>query len=96
MEILETGIRYDLFHNIKLNTHNQGRITLSADEAIDVAYAIVDSYELDYKILDDLQTAYEEDKEQYEEDIEEKNKREAYFEAMDRDYDDYIFEEMNN
>ena len=63
MEILETDIRYDLFHNIKLNTHNQGRITLTADEALDVAYAIVDSYGLSYDILDKLQDAYEEDKE---------------------------------
>jgi len=65
VEILNTKTRYDLFHNIKLNTHKQGEITLTADEALDVAYAIVDSYGLDYKILDKLQTAYEEDKGYY-------------------------------
>ena len=96
MEILDTDARYDLFHNIYLNTH-KGKVELTADEALDVAYAIVDSYRLDYKILDKLQDAYEKDKEAfYEEDVGERNKREAYFEAMDRDYDDYIFEEMND
>ena len=96
MEIKDTEIRYDLFHNIKLNTHLNGKITLTADEALDVAYAIVDSYGLDYEILDKLQDAYEKDKEEYKEDIEEKSKKEAYFEAMDRDYDDYIFENMED
>ena len=64
MEILDTDVKYDLFHNIYLNTH-KGKVELTADEAIDVAYAIVDSYCLDYKILDKLQTAYEEDKGEY-------------------------------
>lgn len=67
MELLETNTKYDLNHNIYLNTH-KGKVELTADEAIDVAYAIVDSYGLDYKILDGLQTAYEEEKEEYESD----------------------------
>ena len=62
MEILQTNTKYNLNHNIYLNTH-KGKIELTADEAIDIAYAIVDSYGLDYKILDDLQTAYYEEKE---------------------------------
>ena len=62
IKLLETNTKYDLNHNIYLNTH-KGKVELTADEAIDIAYAIVDSYGLDYKILDELQTAYEEDKE---------------------------------
>ena len=62
MELLDTDARYDLNHNIYLNTH-KGKVELTADEAIDVAYAIVDSYCLDYKILDELQNAYYEEKE---------------------------------
>lgn len=64
MEILGTDIKYDLFHNIFLNTH-KGKVELTPDEAIDIAYAIVDSYGLNYKILEPLQTAYEEEKEEY-------------------------------
>lgn len=63
MELLETNTKYDLFHNIYLNTH-KGKIELTPDEAIDVAYAIVDSYGLDYKMLDELQTAYEKEMEE--------------------------------
>lgn len=62
MELLDTDARYDLNHNIYLNTH-KGKVELTADEAIDVAYAIVDSYCLDYKILDELYNAYLEEKE---------------------------------
>lgn len=62
MELLDTDARYDLNHNIYLNTH-KGKVELTADEAIDVAYAIVDSYCLDYKILDELYDAYLEEKE---------------------------------
>lgn len=63
MEILETKVLYDLNHKIYLNTH-KGKVELTADEALDVAYALVDSYGLDYKILDPLQTAYEEEMEE--------------------------------
>lgn len=62
MELLDTDARYDLNHNIYLNTH-KGKVELTADEAIDVAYAIVDSYCLNYKILDELYDAYLEEKE---------------------------------
>ncbi len=63
MELLKTDAKYDLNHNIFLNTH-KGKVELTPDEAIDVAYAIVDSYGLDYKILDRLQEAYEEEEEE--------------------------------
>ena len=63
IKLLETNTKYDLNHNIYLNTH-KGKVELTADEAIDIAYAIVDSYGLDYKILDELQEAYEEDREE--------------------------------
>ena len=96
MEIKDTEIKYDLFHNIKLNTHLNGKITLTADEALDVAYAIVDSYGLDYEILDKLQDAYEEDKGEYVKEIEGKNEEDTYFDKVDRDYDDYIFENMED
>ena len=62
MELLETNTKYDLNHNIYINTH-KGKVELTADEAIDIAYAIVDSYGLDYKILDELQEAYEREEE---------------------------------
>jgi hypothetical protein len=62
MELLQTNTKYDLNHNIYLNTH-KGKVELTPDEAIDIAYAIVDSYGLSYKILDELQTAYDEEKE---------------------------------
>jgi len=62
MELLDTDARYDLNHNIYLNTH-KGKVELTADEAIDVAYAIVDSYCLNYKMLDELYNAYLEEKE---------------------------------
>ena len=62
IKILETNTKYDLSHNIYLNTH-KGKVELTPDEAIDIAYAIVDSYGLDYKILDALQDAYYEEKE---------------------------------
>ena len=62
MELAKPEAKYDLSHNIYVNTH-KGKVELTADEAIDVAYAIVDSYCLDYKMLDDLYEAYEEDKE---------------------------------
>ena len=96
MEIKDTDVRYDLSHNIKLNTHLNGEITLTADEALDVAYAIVDSYGLDYEMLDKLQTAYEEDKEEYVKEIEGKNEENTYFDKVYRDYDDYIFENMED
>ena len=92
MEIKDTEVRYDLLHNIKLNTHLNGEITLSADEALDVAYAIVDSYNLKYDMLEALQDAYEKDKGIYETEV---DNTEPYFEKMDRDYDDYIFDKMN-
>ncbi len=63
MELLETDARYDLNHNIYLNTH-KGKVELTSDEALDIAYALADSYCLDYKFLEPLQTAYEEDKEE--------------------------------
>ena len=63
IKLLETNTKYDLNHNIYLNTH-KGKVELTPDEAIDIAYAIVDSYGLDYKILNTLQEAYEEDKEE--------------------------------
>lgn len=64
MELLQTNTKYDLSHNIYLDTH-KGKVELTPDEAIDVAYAIVDSYGLSYRILDDLQTAYYKEKEAY-------------------------------
>lgn len=64
MELLKTNTKYDLNHNIYLNTH-KGKVELTPDEAIDIAYAIVDSYGLSYKILDELQDAYHEEKEEY-------------------------------
>lgn len=63
MELLKPDAKYDLEHNIYLNTHN-GKVKLTADEAIDVAYAIVDSFGLNYKILNDLEDAYAEYKEE--------------------------------
>lgn len=54
-------IKYDLDNNIYF-TKNGIEMKLDPEEAIDIAYAIIDSYGLDYKMLDDLQAAYEEDK----------------------------------
>ena len=62
MEILDTNTKYDIFHNIYLTTH-EGKIKLTVDEAVDIAYAIVDSFGLNYKILDELENAYAEYKE---------------------------------
>jgi len=64
MDFLETNPKYDLNHNIYLLTH-EGKIKLTADEALNVAYALVDSYGLDYKILDRLQYEYDKDKGEY-------------------------------
>lgn len=64
MEILETKVLYDLNHKIYLNTH-KGKVELTADEALEVAYALADSYGLEYKVLDKLQYAYDKEREEY-------------------------------
>ena len=61
--MLDTDARYDLDHNVYLNTIYKGEIKLTPEEAIDVAYSIIDSYGLKYEMLDELDNAYFQDKE---------------------------------
>lgn len=59
-DILEDNIKYDLKHNLYINK-GKIEIKLTPEQAIDIAYAIVDSFGLSYEMLDPLQTAYEEE-----------------------------------